>query len=72
MTSYEMVHDDLACSTFQHDACIKPASSHALRLSLISLPYCNHLVRLSAIDKCLRFLVAHPHLSNLTQLLQST
>ena len=36
----------------KHGTHFQPASSHALHLSLISLPDCNHLVRFPAMDKC--------------------
>jgi len=55
------MRDCLTCPTFSH-ACFQTTSSHALHLSLISLPYCNHLVQFSTVDKCPHFLVAHLHL----------
>ncbi len=61
----DVMHDVIFASRtprFTHDVC-RPASSHALNLSLISLPYCNRLVGFSFTVKCLHFLVAHPCLS---------
>jgi len=57
----------LVYTTFQSQRAMRvfqPASSHAVNLFLISLPYCNRLVESAFTDKCPHILVAHPRLSN--------